>query len=466
MKKLRPSGGYRDTCSFQTATLIYDSTVWFCEKFVDPRSRLVDQMVQAARSGRQNIAEGSRASATSSQTELRLLNVARASLEELLLDYEDFLRHRRLPQWGPDSPQARAVRRVPQEFRKKQSDLSDPTDLTDISDHQRWGLYAPWLDNADPAVRANTLICLIHQTNFLLDRQIGALEKQFVEGGGYSEQLATARLAHRAGKGKNLPDPTDRSDPADLIPSCPQCGGPMALRTAKTGKNAGQQFWGCTTDHLMRILLIEDEADLLASLGKALREEGYAVDTAADGEEGLYKAREVAYDAVVLDVMLPRMDGWEVLGRLRESKRTPVLMLTARDAARDRVRGLDTGADDYLVKPFDLEELFARLRAIIRRAAGQTRNIIEIGGAVVDTAARRVTLSGNPVELTAREYCLLEFLALHRGETVTRTALYEHLFDEDDDSLSNLLDVHVSNLRKKLGHGLIETRRGHGYCIG
>ena len=141
-------------------------------------------------------------------------------------------------------------------------------------------------------------------------------------------------------------------------------------------------------------------------------------------------------------------------------------MLTARDAARDRVRGLDAGADDYLVKPFDLEELFARLRAIIRRAAGQTVNTIEIGGAIVDTASRKVTLAGNPVALTAREYCLLEFLALHRGETVTRTALYEHLFDEDDDSLSNLLDVHVSNLRKKLGGGLIETRRGHGYCIG
>ena len=216
----------------------------------------------------------------------------------------------------------------------------------------------------------------------------------------------------------------------------------------------------------MRILLIEDEADLLASLAKALREEGYAVDTATDGEEGLYKAREVGYDAIVLDVMLPRLDGWEVLERFRKSQKTPVLMLTARDAARDRVRGLDAGADDYLVKPFDLEELFARLRAIIRRAAGQTVNTIEIGGAIVDTASRKVTLAGNPVALTAREYCLLEFLALHRGETVTRTALYEHLFDEDDDSLSNLLDVHVSNLRKKLGGGLIETRRGHGYCIG
>ncbi|MEI8387195.1 MAG: response regulator transcription factor [Verrucomicrobiota bacterium] len=215
----------------------------------------------------------------------------------------------------------------------------------------------------------------------------------------------------------------------------------------------------------MRTLLIEDEADLLAGLAKALREEGYAVDTAADGEEGLYKAREVAYDAIVLDVMLPRLDGWKVLERLRESRKTPVLMLTARDAARDRVRGLDSGADDYLVKPFDLKELFARLRAIIRRSAGQTHNTIEIGGVSVDTSARRVTLDGDPVALTAREYCLLEFLAMHRGETVTRTALYEHLFDEDDDSLSNLLDVHISNLRKKLGHELIETRRGHGYCI-
>ena len=215
----------------------------------------------------------------------------------------------------------------------------------------------------------------------------------------------------------------------------------------------------------MRILVIEDEADLLASLGRALREEGYAVDTAADGEEGLYKATEVAYDAIILDVMLPRMDGWDVLRNLRKSKRTPVLMLTAKDAGRDRVRGLDTGADDYLVKPFDLEELFARLRAIIRRAAGQTVNTLAIGGVIVHIASRKVTLAGTPVALTAREYCLLEYLALHRGETVTRTALYEHLFDEDDDSLSNLLDVHVSNLRKKLGHELIATRRGHGYSI-
>lgn len=215
----------------------------------------------------------------------------------------------------------------------------------------------------------------------------------------------------------------------------------------------------------MRILVVEDEPDLLASLARALREEGYAVDTAANGEDGLFNAEGINYDAIVLDVMLPKLDGWEVLRRLRKSKKTPVLMLTARDASLDRVRGLDTGADDYVVKPFDLEELFARLRALIRRTTGQTTPRMEIGNVVIDTAARTVALGGKLLEITAREYALLEFLALHRGEVVTRTQLYEHLFDEDDSTLSNLLDVHVSNLRKKLGHEFITTRRGHGYCI-
>ena len=140
-------------------------------------------------------------------------------------------------------------------------------------------------------------------------------------------------------------------------------------------------------------------------------------------------------------------------------------MLTARDQTRDRVRGLDSGADDYLIKPFDLSELLARVRALIRRSAGQTRNVIEIGNVVVDTAARTLSHAGQPVTLTAREYALVEFLALHRGEVVSRTTLYEHLFDEDDSTLSNLLDVHVSNIRKKLGAEFITTRRGHGYCI-
>ncbi len=215
----------------------------------------------------------------------------------------------------------------------------------------------------------------------------------------------------------------------------------------------------------MRILIVEDEPDLLAGLAKALREEGYAVDSANDGEDGLYKAENYDYDAVVLDVMLPKLDGWEILARLRKIKKTPVLMLTARDQSRDRVRGLDTGADDYVVKPFDLPELFARLRALIRRTANKTTNLIEIGDVKIDTAARNVSLTDKPVELTAREYSLVEFLALHRGEVVTRTQLYEHLFDENDDTFSNLLDVHVSNVRKKLGAEFITTRRGHGYCI-
>ena len=194
--------------------------------------------------------------------------------------------------------------------------------------------------------------------------------------------------------------------------------------------------------HAMRLLVVEDEPDLLAGLVSALRRQGYAVDAAVDGEEGLYKAKCADYDAIVLDVML-----------------------TARDRSADRVRGLDTGADDYLVKPFDNAELFARLRAIIRRSTRQARSLLVIGEVQVDTAARTVTRAGQPVTLTAREYIVLEYLALHRGEVVTRTDLYEHLFDENDDTLSNVLDVHIFNLRKKLGQDFILTRRGHGYSI-
>jgi two-component system, OmpR family, response regulator len=215
----------------------------------------------------------------------------------------------------------------------------------------------------------------------------------------------------------------------------------------------------------MRILVVEDEPRLLKNLAKALREEGYAVDTAEAGDEGLYKAETYNYDALILDVMLPRLDGWEILERLRKEKQTPVLMLTARDATKDRVRGLDTGADDYLVKPFDLHELLARVRALIRRSAGKPRPEIELRDIKIDTRAKSVTRGGEAVTMTAREYSILEYLALHRGELVTRTELYEHLFDETDDTLSNLLDVHVFSIRKKLGHDLIATRRGQGYCI-
>jgi two-component system OmpR family response regulator len=215
----------------------------------------------------------------------------------------------------------------------------------------------------------------------------------------------------------------------------------------------------------MRLLVVEDEPDLLSGLAHALRKEAYAVDTASDGEEGLYKAQSAGYDAIILDVMLPRLDGWEILARLRATKRTPVLMLTARDSTRDRVRGLDGGADDYLVKPFELDELLARVRALLRRGQGRATSALEIDGIRIDTVARHVTRAGAPVTLTAREYVVLEYLAVRRGEVVTRTDLYEHLCDDEDNTLSNVIDVHISNLRKKLGAELITTRRGHGYVI-
>lgn len=231
-RRILASGGYRKLRSFQVATVIYDATVSFCARFVDARSRTVDQMVQAARSGRQNIAEGSRAAATSSQTELRLVNVARASLDELLLDYEDFLRQRDLPAWTKETPEAKKVRDA-----WRQDDLTDQTDPSDQST-----LYDHWLKSADPAIIANTLICLIHQCNYLLDQQITALERQFVTEGGYSERLAAKRIAQRTS------DQTDPTNPTDCppAPDCPQCGKPMSLRTAKKGKTIGAQFWGCS----------------------------------------------------------------------------------------------------------------------------------------------------------------------------------------------------------------------------
>jgi two-component system OmpR family response regulator len=215
----------------------------------------------------------------------------------------------------------------------------------------------------------------------------------------------------------------------------------------------------------MRILVIEDEPDLRRLLMEMLEDAGYAVDVSADGQDGLYKARLSAYDAIVLDLMLPKLDGWDLLEDFRSTHNTPVLILSARDALSDRVLGLDLGADDYLAKPFERIELLARLRALIRRAAGQRQTSVAIGTLVVDLRSRCVMQNDEPIDLTAREYSLVEYLAIHRGRVVGRTELYDHLFDENESSLSNLLDVHVSNLRKKLGSELIETRRGQGYVI-
>ena len=215
----------------------------------------------------------------------------------------------------------------------------------------------------------------------------------------------------------------------------------------------------------MKILVIEDEPRLARNLAKAMREEGYVVELADNGSDGLFLAENHDYDVLVLDVMLPGLDGWTVLDRLRRSKRTPVLMLTARDHPQDRVRGLDTGADDYLVKPFDLPELLARVRALIRRASGQAVSRWELRDLEFDSRSRTVRKAGIPVVLTAREYAIVEYLLLHRGEVISRTQLYEHLWDENDDTLSNLVDVHIFSIRKKLGAELITTRRGLGYCI-
>jgi two-component system, OmpR family, response regulator len=215
----------------------------------------------------------------------------------------------------------------------------------------------------------------------------------------------------------------------------------------------------------MRVLVIEDDPDLIRALSRSLREAGYAVDEARDGREGLFKAQSIDYDAIVLDIMLPGVDGWEILLQLRRAKRTPVLILSARDTVPDRVRGLDIGADDYLVKPFDLVELLARLRALIRRSTGDAQSVMRMGDVTVDVRSRTVESGGVRVNLTAREYSLVEFLAMHRGELVTRTMIYEHLFDENDDTLSNLVDVYVASIRRKLGKDLITTRRGQGYII-
>lgn len=215
----------------------------------------------------------------------------------------------------------------------------------------------------------------------------------------------------------------------------------------------------------MKILVIEDDPFLLRTVTRTLREKGYAVDSAQEGETGLFKAEGADYDLILLDVLLPKLDGWGVLKRLRETKKTPVLMLTARDALPDRVRGLDGGADDYLTKPFEFDELLARIRAVIRRHASHAQSEIQIADVVIDIPSRTVTSGGVAVALTPREYGLLEFLALRRGQLVTRTMLYEHLFDETEEPMSNLIDVHVSNLRKKLGRDLIVTRRGHGFYV-
>ena len=216
----------------------------------------------------------------------------------------------------------------------------------------------------------------------------------------------------------------------------------------------------------MRLLVVEDEADLASTLRRALTEAHFAVDLAADGDEAQFMLGEVSYDAIVLDLMVPKRSGWTLLQDFRQSgARTPVLILTALDAVADRVKALDLGADDYLPKPFAISELVARLRALVRRAGGNPAPVLAAGEITIDTAARLVYRDNVPIELTAREYSILELMVRQRGTLVTRSQICEHIYSESSDVFSNVIDVHIAALRRKLGPTVIHTRRGHGYIV-
>jgi len=216
----------------------------------------------------------------------------------------------------------------------------------------------------------------------------------------------------------------------------------------------------------MRVLIVEDEPNLGIQLKNSLEANGYAVDLANDGEDGHYMGSTESYDAIILDLGLPTIDGLTILDKWRkEGKVTPVLVLTARDSWSDKVAGLDAGADDYLAKPFQTQELIARLRALIRRASGNASSELIAGDVRLDTRSGRVTLAGEPVKMTAQEYKLLSYLIHHKGKVVSRTELIEHIYDQDFDRDSNTIEVFVTRIRKKLGADVITTIRGLGYSL-
>ena len=216
----------------------------------------------------------------------------------------------------------------------------------------------------------------------------------------------------------------------------------------------------------MRILVVEDDKDLNRQLTRALSEAGYAVDSAMDGEEGFYLGETEPYDLVILDLGLPKIDGLSILEQWRRADRNmPVIILTARDRWSDKVAGMDAGADDYLAKPFHMEELLARVRAQVRRASGHAKNEIECGPIRLDTKSARVTFDGQQIKLTSHEYRLLAYLMHHTGRVVSRTELVEHLYDQDFDRDSNTIEVFIGRLRKKIPGDLIQTVRGLGYRL-
>jgi two-component system OmpR family response regulator len=216
----------------------------------------------------------------------------------------------------------------------------------------------------------------------------------------------------------------------------------------------------------MRILVVEDDPDLNRQLVTALTDAGYVVDSAKDGEEGHYLGETEPYDAVILDLGLPVLDGVSVLEKWRRNeKKMPVLILTARDRWSDKVQGFDAGADDYVAKPFHMEEVLARVRALLRRSAGHATSEIACGPLLLDTKSARVTVDGNAIKLTSLEFRLLAYLMHHKGKVVSRTELVEHLYDQDFDRDSNTIEVFVGRLRKKLGVDVLRTIRGMGYCV-
>jgi DNA-binding response OmpR family regulator len=220
----------------------------------------------------------------------------------------------------------------------------------------------------------------------------------------------------------------------------------------------------------MRVLLVEDQQALVRVLKQGLEEEGFAVDAARDGEEADYKAKTANYDVILLDLMLPKEDGLSLLRRWRrDGMKTHVLVLTARGSIEDKVKGLDSGADDYLTKPFNFDELLARLRALVRRGHQVKDPILRIHDLEIDTAAHTVKRKGQEIHLTPREYALLEFLAFHRGEVVSRSMIWEHLYNEEDENTSNVVDVYIRYLRNKIDKGfepaLILTKWGEGYQL-
>ena len=216
----------------------------------------------------------------------------------------------------------------------------------------------------------------------------------------------------------------------------------------------------------VRVLVIEDDADLNRQLSTVFEEAGYVVDRAFDGEEGHFLGDTEPYDAIVLDIGLPKMDGISVLEQWRRNEiTTPVLILTARDRWNDKVAGIDAGADDYVAKPFHMEEVLARLRALLRRSAGLATNEIEIGSLRLDTKSARVTVDGTPIKLASHEYRLLAYLVHHKDKVISRTELVEHLYDQDFDRDSNTIEVFVGRLRKKIPPDMIKTVRGLGYCL-